>query len=224
MKRYATIFDTETNGMIRNWNLKLTKENLKNSPAITLGNFPRVTQFAWQRVDLDTKEVVSEYQSLVKPDGWTIPTPDELEEQGSKDPQFFVRNNMSTERCEAEGKPAQEILDLLLVDFNQSQIMVAHNIAFDVPVVQSEMIRYKKKIAEGVSLIQICTMKETIDFCKLPSQFKNATSYKWPKLEELHRILFKEDFDGAHDAMNDVSATRKCFLRLIELSIIQTGL
>ena len=34
------------------------------------------------------------------------------------------------------------------------------------------------------------------------------------KLMELYRILFNEEFTGAHDAMADVTATMKCFFEL----------
>jgi hypothetical protein len=28
---------------------------------------------------------------------------------------------------------------------------------------------------------------------------------------ELHKFLFEEEFDGAHDALNDIRATRRCY-------------
>ena len=60
-------------------------------------------------------------------------------------------------------------------------------------------------------------MATTTEFCQLPGRYKN---YKWPKLEELHRILFKEEFDGAHDAMGDVKAMVRCFFELDRLGVI----
>jgi len=43
---------------------------------------------------------------------------------------------------------------------------------------------------------------------------------KWPKLIELHEKLFNEPFANAHDAMADISATRRCFFELINKEII----
>lgn len=200
----AIILDTETNGMIKNWKLELTPSNLKSMPAITLDNFPRIAQLAWQKVDIETEKVIHEFQSLIKPDGWTIPKE-----------KFFIENNMSTERCEAEGIPAVEALDKLVFDMDDCDFIVCHNTAFDIPVVKAEMIRYAKA-SKNKNIIIICTMKSSTDFCRLPG----GRGYKFPKLEELHRILFKEEMSGAHDAMCDVVACRVSFFQLVKLKVI----
>lgn len=61
-------------------------------------------------------------------------------------------------------------------------------------------------------------MKDTVDFCKIPGR---GVGYKYPKLNELYKILFGDHFDGAHDAMVDVEATLRAFARLVELGEIQ---
>ena len=55
----------------------------------------------------------------------------------------------------------------------------------------------------------------TTNICKI----KNPRGgYKWPKLEELFGYLFYNrtdiSIDGAHDAMNDVLITAKCYIEL----------
>jgi hypothetical protein len=60
-------------------------------------------------------------------------------------------------------------------------------------------------------------MISTVDLCKIDGPY----GYKWPKLEELHRFLFKHDFDGAHDALADIQATAKCFWELANRNIIK---
>lgn len=35
---------------------------------------------------------------------------------------------------------------------------------------------------------------------------------KWPKLQELYKVLFGHSFEGAHNAMADVVATKRLFL------------
>ncbi len=59
----------------------------------------------------------------------------------------------------------------------------------------------------------VCTMKSSTDHCKLQGR---GFSFKPPKLAELHRFLFGEYFEGAHDAMIDVEATMRCFLELVK--------
>jgi hypothetical protein len=65
----------------------------------------------------------------------------------------------------------------------------------------------------------ICTMKETTAYCALPNKWPN--SFKWPKLTELHQKLFGFAFDGAHDAMTDITYLKKCFFELLDREIIR---
>lgn len=48
-------------------------------------------------------------------------------------------------------------------------------------------------------------MKSAIDFCKL----RNFYGYRYPKLQELYNKLFGADFENAHNAFSDISATVK---------------
>jgi DNA polymerase III, alpha subunit len=56
----------------------------------------------------------------------------------------------------------------------------------------------------------IDTMKSTSDL--IPSKKKR------PKLQELYTFLFGKPFEGAHDAMADIRATKDCFLQLIKVT------
>ena len=62
--------------------------------------------------------------------------------------------------------------------------------------------------------------QSVIDHCKLPGK----SVYKWPKLEELYRILFKKEMSDkfdAHDALGDIQATCNCFVKLMAKNLIQ---
>lgn len=39
---------------------------------------------------------------------------------------------------------------------------------------------------------------------------------KWPKLEELHYILFQKGFDNAHNSMADTEALKRCFFEALK--------
>jgi DNA polymerase-3 subunit epsilon len=87
--------------------------------------------------------------------------------------------------------------------------------SFDESVMGSEFIR------AGVPNIltekkRICTMRETTDLLALPGAYGN----KFPKLIELHKFLFGNEFEGAHNALTDISATAKCFWELKERGLI----
>lgn len=62
----------------------------------------------------------------------------------------------------------------------------------------------------------MCTMKSAMDFCKL----KNFYGCRYPKLQELHNKLFGTDYENAHDAFSDISATVKCFWEMVKCEII----
>lgn len=60
-------------------------------------------------------------------------------------------------------------------------------------------------------------MRSSTDYCKLQGR---GFSFKPPKLSELHRFLFDEWFDGAHNAIVDVEATMRCLVELIKRGVI----
>ena len=191
------IFDTETTGLPKRYNARWDD----------LNNWPRLAQFAFLLIN-DKGHELDKFEGLIKPDGWVIPKE-----------QFFIDNNMSTERCEKYGQPIFEVLRQFQDALKRCDYKVAHNINFDNPVVGSEIIRagitkelfqYKKGI---------CTMSSTTSYCKIP--FPNGRGTKWPKLEELHNKLFEVGFDGAHDALEDVRATSRCLIECINRGIIK---
>lgn len=186
-------FDTETNGLPKSWKAEMKE----------VDNWPRVIQLAWQ-VCTDTGEVVSEMKRLIQPDGWDIPNE-----------KFLIDNGYSTDNNKAAGFPMKEMLKAFLTDYEGSDHLVAHNMAFDHPVLGAEMIRYN--LSSRVKLNKICTMQSSIELCRLPGNY----GFKFPKLIELHQHLFNEGFDGAHDAMADVNACRRCFFELLKQGIIK---
>lgn len=184
--------DCETTGKITDY-----KASFKE-----VEKFPRITQFAWQVYNSEGK-LFKSFQSLVKPDGWEVP----------KD-EFFIKNNMSTERCELEGRPIKPMLEQFLIELNACKYLLAHNMNFDLPVTASEM--YRLGIQAQNKPEKICTMQSTTDICKLPGPY----GFKWPSLQELHKFLFGCDFEGAHDASDDVTATAKCFFELKKRNLL----
>ena len=61
-------------------------------------------------------------------------------------------------------------------------------------------------------------MKSSTQYCKLQGR---GMSFKPPKLAELHKFLFSEFFEGAHDAMMDVEATMRSFIELVKRGVIE---
>jgi DNA polymerase III epsilon subunit-like protein len=186
-------FDTETNGLPKNW--KASKNDVSN--------WPRVVQLAFA-VYAEGGEKVSDYQTIIKPDGWVI----------GKDTSDV--HGITTEIATERGVSALEAISNFIFAYENCHTMVAHNINFDYPVLGCELIRYKVAPKNRIEK-HICTMLESVDFCQIPGQY----GFKWPKLMELHQILFGEGFDGAHDAMVDVDACARCFFELKARGVIK---
>lgn len=199
--------DTETTGTPKNYNASFKE----------VDNWPRITQLAWQTYNKEFKRVKA-FNSLIKPDNWTIPTEDELIQQGAKNPKFFIDNNMSTERCEQYGRDIKNVLIDLVKEIDDCIFLIAHNVAFDLPIVAAELYRLNLDVQNKP--IKICTMKQTTDILQLPGKF----GFKYPTLSELHKFLFNSDFSGAHDAETDVDITAKCFFELVKKGYIKIGL
>jgi DNA polymerase III epsilon subunit-like protein len=81
--------------------------------------------------------------------------------------------------------------------------------SFDEKILGAEFLRMGMKNPIP-SKQKICTMESTTNFCALHGPY----GYKWPKLSELHRKLFRCDFEEAHNAAVDITATAKCFWEL----------
>lgn len=188
------LFDTETNGLPKNY---------KGSPT-DVDNWPRIIQLAFMLVDENFNEI-EKFCHLIRPSGWEIPKE-----------KFWIENGYSTEKNHAEGIDMAEALYLFTDAIQSANYLVAHNMDFDYPILCAEMIR--SGITSGKKLQRICTMKSTTGFCGIAHA--NGKGIKWPKLEELHNKLFGIGFDGAHDALADVSATKRCLKELIKRDII----
>lgn len=108
---------------------------------------------------------------------------------------------------------ATEILRVL----NSADIVSGHNISYDEEILWYELERIGRT-GEYAPMSTVCTMKSSTDHCKLQGR---GFSFKPPKLAELHRFLFDEYFEWAHDAMIDVEATMRCFLELVKRDVIE---
>lgn len=134
-------------------------------------------------------------------------------------------HGISVEKTDAEGLDELEVAEEFGLLLRQADLMVCHNLAFDIKFVRQLMGRNiddmsdEARSAFYLDMPGYCTMqdKAVVKFCGLKNK---ANRPKWPKLVELHEILFEEGFDGAHDAFADITATKRCFFALLDLGII----
>ena len=185
-------FDTETTGLPQDSNALVT--NLKH--------WPRLVQVAWLVSDEKGAEI-SRHNFIIKPEGFIIP----------KD---AVRlHGITTERAIQEGVPIIDVLKKFSDSINQVDILIAHNIGFDLKVVGAEFVR--KNIKSNLfEKTKICTMIASTNYCQIPGSY----GYKWPTLEELHWKLFKSKVKVTHNAPEDVKLCANCFFELKRIGVI----
>jgi DNA polymerase-3 subunit epsilon len=113
-------------------------------------------------------------------------------------------------------------------DFENADLLVAHNIQFDMNFLKKEFHTHKLKFDKNN---QFCTMNHYTNICKLPRGWGGG--YKWPKLSEVVDFLkidkkekrkLSEHLFGVqnqpHDARSDILDTYLILKKGIELRYI----
>jgi DNA polymerase-3 subunit alpha len=189
------IFDTETTGIPHN----------KSAPLTDLDNWPRLVQLAWQLHD-STGKLLSRNNSIIRPDGFDIPFKSEQV------------HGISTQRALEEGRELDVVLAEFRKDLGRTQLLVGHNIEFDINIIGAEFIRRNLPTEIFLALAKLDTGISAIEFCQLPGGI--GGKLKMPRLTELHEKLFGKNFEDAHDASYDVAATARCFFGLLQKKVV----
>ena len=187
-------FDTETTGIPNDY----------KAPCTNTDNWPRLVQLGWLLTDAAGR-ILSEGNHIVRPDGFEIP-------KAASDV-----HGITTEFALENGKPLLDVIFAFGADLNQADCVVGHNLDYDLHIVGAEYVRLGYDSRIMFARPTLCTMQATIQFCNIPGRF----GPKWPKLMELYTKLFGQEFDGAHDAMADIVATKDCFFELIRRGAVR---
>lgn len=168
--------------------------------------FPHIVQLAWY--------FNGEYHDyIIKPEGWVIP------EEAAK------IHGITTEIALEKGVKMIDVLELFICDCYEAEKIIGFNIYFDTSIIKANLRRefglynqviYESDIALNKSKRTDIMMK-TIKFVGAKQEGKNTP--KFPSLEDLYMKLFNETFE-AHNALNDVKATKRCYEELVRLKII----
>lgn len=211
----AVIFDTETSGLPTK-DPSMRSSRVHPSPQnYWFYDSARIVQFAYMVIDIKNGEVLREMSCLVRPTGeWSM-------QAGAEQ-----THGMSFARVTSEGISLESLLKFFCEDCSRTNFLVCHNTAFDLSVVFSEIFRARGTLNWAGQVLSkckvFCTMKSMTQEMNLP--YPNGSGRgKWPRLEELHKYLFKgETFVGAHDALCDIRATARCFLEILQRREIST--
>lgn len=243
------VFDFETTGLPPK-DPKTRKRLDVNEETFHL--FPRAVQISAMLYNIETKTVENTLNNLVL-----------LDDEVEISEEAINVHGITKEMTKEKGIACKFILDSFFKMLESANTVIAHNIAFDVDILKTEVFHFfndrdkknrnkllriiAKKIETGY-----CTMEKTTNLCKLrfdttltsTSLLPSATLtpdpdtsllpvatllpaesllpaeaskcfkkiYKWPKLTELHFILFGYMPDNLHDAKTDCLVCLKCYL------------
>ena len=188
------VFDTETTGLLPKMRIP-TKHNIHM--------FPNIVQFSFVVYDSELNEVTKTVDSIVHVPDYIVISDESAKIHG-------ITNTISRE----QGRCIKDVLNDFINATNEVDVVVAHNIEFDIKCVKVELMRNDMSTNFIDQLQLYCTMKDpkSIELCKLPSKF--ASEYKYPKLQELYATLFNETPDNLHNSLYDVIATLRCLVKM----------
>ena len=160
--------------------------------------WPRIFQIGWIITD-NKSHVIKEKNYLIKPIDFVIPNETAVVHGVTNDVAFKFGSNL------------KDVLLELYGDIQASIAIIGHNIEYDLKVLCAEFYR--------LNYMLVYNKKKTYDTMILGSYLAEMNN-KWPKLQELYKALFGHSFDGAHNAMMDVIATKDCFWEMVRLQKI----
>jgi DNA polymerase III epsilon subunit-like protein len=193
------VFDTETTGL---------PKYMKHTPnQNNLNNWPHIVQLSYIIYDTDTDSVKNITDHIIRvPEGVQI-----TEENAAI--------HGITQEISQQGIPLNMALDEFMVEFDNMDLIIAHNIEFDKKMLMAELYRLDYILCVDkihTSTKYVCTMQEGIDLCNIKAftKIEKKEYIKWPTLAELCQHLFNYEPTNLHNALNDVAICLRCFLKM----------
>jgi len=176
MARYL-IFDTETTDLIANELLDIKQQ-------------PRIIEFYGALYDDSIERVLDEFETYIDP----------------KQPlQEKIKKITGIKDEDLKGQPTFEVVaEPIRRLIHSADAVVAHNLSFDIAVVEAEFSRIGWKVLWPHR--RICTVEAT----------EWINGYRL-RLGDLYESLFDERFEGAHRARVDTQALARCFAKMKQL-------
>lgn len=174
---------------------------------------PDVVQLAAVLTDNEADRVFGQINLVIEPPGPARWIPEDTAKI----------HGITDSLAKAAGIPRRTALSAFNHLCKHADTLVAHNIDFDAPVM---MTAYRR---EGVphrmeGIKRVCTMKAATPVLRLPKpegwSSRPGDEFKWPKLAECYRHFFGMDFEGAHNAMNDVMAMVAVYQELRKIGVV----
>lgn len=185
------IIDTETTG--------LTRLSFANN--FNYSQWPRLVQLAWLLCQNGT--IIEQGHALIRPQGFEIPL-------------TATQIHAVTQKQALEhGKDLRQQLKELNAVMQRASTLVAHNLNFDLGILESESIRmqYRLNIPEK----RLCTVHLGRQYMQ---KTKGCKQGGYPKLSQLYETLFGFSYGPMHQAHSDAFACLHVFNQLKNLGFV----
>lgn len=206
MNRKIITFDCETSGLIPHRIVPGKRPGTTRKEQLSYETdykqFPYIVSLAWKVNDQPTKEFI------VNQEGREIPK------------EVSDIHGITTEIANASKYSFAPVIMSFMVDLKDCDIIVGHNIFFDTSIIKANVRR--ESIRGKLPLLIVNEFNELLHKDKRVDTMRKGIKLcggKWPKLTELYFKLFNENFE-AHNAAEDVEATRRIYLELIKRGIV----
>jgi len=195
------LFDTETNGLPIGYNPSIFDHE----------KWPYILQLSYILYDIENNNLI-ELKDFI------------INSKGKINNESYKINNISEKLCKRKGIDIKIALNYFNNALQMCDLVIAHNLSFDKRMIMVEGIRnninqsFSKKNDLGIKIKkkEYCTMKNTINLCKIEKINKYGNKYyKYPKLIELYSMLFNNcDVKNLHDSMADILVCFRCYYYL----------
>ena len=182
------VFDCETTGLL---------------PKKVGDDFPFIIQLGFALYDEVSNSVLQVYNQYVRlPPGFAL------------SPRITEITGITRDTIDKEGIDIRSVLEAFYAAVLKADLIVAHNIAFDITVLSKAASVFEPLSRELQKRHKGCTMKKGRDLCKIERSNSQGVYYKYPTLAELHTHLFRYVPKNLHDARVDVLCCLRCFLKM----------
>ena len=161
--------------------------------------FPRILSMAWKIDDNPHVEFILNQEDRIVPAEAT------------------KINGITQEMCDKSIYKFGDVIQEFIKQASGSDYVIGHNIYFDTSIIKANILLLWQSDQTNFQLItEILHKDKRIDTMRAGIPLVG----KWPKLTELYKKLFREEFE-AHSAGADCEATYRCYLKLNELNLIK---
>jgi DNA polymerase III epsilon subunit-like protein len=191
--RRALVIDTETTGLPA----RAPGSGGRLCPPRDLQGYAgaRVVQVAWVELNGDGR-TLARHNYVIRPEGFAVPA------------EATRIHGISHEAAARDGVPFASAARALRAALARCDLVVAHNLRFDLSVLLSECYRrgLERTAAALLGAPRFDTMLEGR---------RDRGLAKAPRLVELHALLFGRACRQVHDALDDARIAARCYARLV---------